>query len=152
MVRLLSMDQFSIIDKIRKCIVHRKKTNIVLKTSLCSPLVKRTSRIERIDNCSKKNMLFNFVIGAFIARGCHERITFLPSKDRTHNIGKRSFTCGVMYYIFYKRIHCWYNWFLSWIKSPSSAPRYNSPYGLAVCISKREVQRSQQRWNIIHCL
>ena len=75
-------------------------------------------------------MLFNFAIGVFIARGCHEWTTLLPSKDCKHNIGKCRFTRVVMYYIFYKCILCWHNRSLSWIKGPSSAPRCNSSYVL----------------------
>ena len=52
----------------------------------------------------EKNMLFNFAFGAFTARGYHEWTTFLPSKDRRHNIGRCRFTCAVMHYIFCKCI------------------------------------------------
>jgi hypothetical protein len=45
----------------------------------------------------EKNILFNFVIGPFIAVGSQEWNTLSPSLDRTYNIGKYMFINAIVF-------------------------------------------------------
>jgi hypothetical protein len=85
--------------KIKENITHRKTSNTAFNTLLCSLLVNEISLISLIDNCSKKNILFNLATGPFVALRFHKRTTMFPSMDPKINIERYRFIHAVIYYV-----------------------------------------------------
>lgn len=64
---------------------EHKKTDISLNIVLYFVLLNQF-RKSNSSTAVRKNILFSFVIGSFIAVGSHEWTTLVPSMDRKHNI------------------------------------------------------------------
>ena len=97
-LRLLSMDQFRIIDKNKEKFCKQKQKKYCLK--LLALVSSRQTNFANLTHWQLlKKKFLNFAAGPIIALGCHDRTTILPSVQHMHNRGQWMFTRVVIYYI-----------------------------------------------------
>ena len=67
-------------------------------------------KINIIEDCSKKYILFDFVIGPLTAVGSHEWSKLFPSMELKHNIGKYMIINAVVFILYYLVLFSISNW------------------------------------------